>query len=132
MVLIFGGDMATHVNSKLDRKTTGAPRGAPRKIVAPTSGRSIMSPLDAAVDNNRPPSTDELFEEAKCGLGVALIELRGANDAVKKIKSYLEAVRAVAQIKNFEMINDLQPQALAAMSDQELKEHVNKLVSNIN
>jgi len=122
--------MASHVDTKLERNTTGKQQGA-RKVVAPVP-QTIPSTLDSAVQDQRTPTTTELLDECKVVIGRVLIGLRGSDNMYKCATAIQNLVRSIAAIKTVETVEEINEEALRAMSDQELKEYASKLIDKLN
>jgi hypothetical protein len=129
--------MASHVDSHSINKTTMdsedryANVGRKRIVVAPSTGKHIPSTLDLAVEEQRIPSTEELFSECKCLLGVHLIALRKAEDSTKAIQAIMQAVRACATIKQIETLENISEDMLKNMSNDDLVKYANNLLDKI-
>lgn len=122
--------MASHIDSHLDKKTTGKPRGG-RKVIAPVPD-TIPSTLDAAVAAQRTPTTGELLEECKVVLGRVLIGLRGSDNIYKASTAISNIVKAIATVSAAERVEEVSDEILTNMTIDELKVYTSKMLDRLN
>ena len=103
-----------------------------RKVITPPlQDLEVPCLLIDAIEEHRSPSTEELLEECRSMLGVALISLRGSRDAHKAAQSIAQVVRAVTQIAGVEQILSRSPSDLKAMSNDEFLKYIQEVKDKI-
>lgn len=103
-----------------------------RYIVAPMGKEIKKCGLDNAIQENRAPNTDELIEESKIILGKTLIGLRSADNVYKVATAISNVVKCISQISMLETVEELTPDVLKNMTNDELKDLVSKYLDKLN
>lgn len=132
--------MASHVDSKYDRKTTGAPMGRRRKVIPVSLPQDVLKgqitqALSTALKAEKPPTPEEILQSAQAALGAIMISTSGMNDLEKMsvivsrvVKAATDIIRATSQnVENDEddeIIKKLDPKVVEQIQDQ-----VNKIYS---
>lgn len=122
-----------HINRRtvVDRPDDMGSRGPVRKVIAPATGKSIDTSLDSCINDNRVPSFNDLYEECKCLLGVHLIALRSASDALKAIQGVTQAVKAISTMQQAEQLSAVSESMLENMDQKDMVAYAKKLIDNM-
>ena len=98
-----------------------------RKIVSvPKKG------IDSAIEEQRPPNTQELLDESRVMIGKILIGLRGADDIYRAATSIGHIVKCISSIATLEKVEELSPEVIKHMTNDDLKDYVNKMMDKLN
>lgn len=98
-----------------------------RKIISvPKKG------IDSAIEEQRPPNTQELLDESRIMIGKILIGLRGADDIYRAATSIGHIVKCISSIATLEKVEELSPEVIKSMTDTELKDYVMKQLEKLN
>lgn len=113
--------MAQHVDRKSVYKSTGAkpgPKPSRQKIAIKLPSdilkEQIVSTLQMAITNNRPPTPEELIESAQAAMGVVMISISDLKDADQMSTIVARVIRASTDIIRCQKDID------ASLTDEEL------------
>lgn len=122
--------MASHITTKLERKTTQEPKR--HKVKPALRHTEIQSSLQDAIVQERAPTITELLDECKVLIGTNLISLRGAEDAYRASTAISNLVRAIATVSTAERVEEISDDVLKTMSVDELKAYTTKMLDKLN
>lgn len=92
--------------------------------------RTIITP-EASIGSIPAPSTNKLLTELKNLMAYALIKARSTTSAKDLAIIIGHLTRSLSNICSLEKLNELKSMDLAKMSDKEIQEYTNRLISSL-
>lgn len=101
-----------------------------RKVI-PLPRTTLPLPLDKAIAESRLPTKDEILGEIIALCSTMLVGMRGSDNVHKSATSIQQIMRTLKDVYAVQKIDELEPELLENMSNDELKEYLTKQVEKL-
>jgi hypothetical protein len=96
-----------------------------RKVVSVPAPR-IPLPLDTPMKEQRLPTKDEMLDEVVALSATMLVGLRGSDNIYRASSALQSIMKTIKDVYLIKSIDEIAPEVIQGMSDEELKEYLQK------